>query len=74
MKAYQWFLLGIMAAWTPGLLVLAVLLRRRNIAQDPLHERGRQRADRHEQSPHFARARDLVQVDRRATARGELKS
>jgi hypothetical protein len=28
MHAYQWFLLGMMFAWTPSLLVLAVLLRR----------------------------------------------
>jgi hypothetical protein len=28
--AYQWFLLGMMFAWTPGLLVLAVMLRRRD--------------------------------------------
>jgi hypothetical protein len=25
MRAYQWFLLGMMFAWTPSLLVLAVL-------------------------------------------------
>jgi hypothetical protein len=28
MRAYQWFLLGMMFAWTPSLLVLAVVLRR----------------------------------------------
>jgi len=28
MEAYQWFLLGIMAAFTPSLLVLGVLLAR----------------------------------------------
>jgi hypothetical protein len=28
MRAYQWFLLGMMFAWTPSLLVLAVMLRR----------------------------------------------
>jgi hypothetical protein len=26
--AYHWFLLGLMVAWTPSLLVLAVMLRR----------------------------------------------
>jgi hypothetical protein len=31
MKAYQWFLLGMMVAWTPGLLALALMLRRQNI-------------------------------------------
>ena len=30
MRAYQWFLLGMMFAWTPSLLVLAVMLRRSN--------------------------------------------
>jgi hypothetical protein len=28
MEAYQWFLFGIMVAWTPGLVVLAVMLRK----------------------------------------------
>jgi hypothetical protein len=28
MRAYQWFLLGMMFAWTPSLLVLAMMLRR----------------------------------------------
>jgi hypothetical protein len=27
MEAYQWFLLGMMVAWTPGLLALALMLR-----------------------------------------------
>jgi len=27
MQAYQWFLLGMMVAWTPGLLALALMLR-----------------------------------------------
>jgi hypothetical protein len=31
MEAYQWFLLGMMVAWTPGLLALALLLWRSNI-------------------------------------------
>jgi len=26
MKAYQWFLFGIMVAWTPGFLALALML------------------------------------------------
>ena len=31
MEAYQWFLLGMMVAWTPGLLALAFMLWRRHI-------------------------------------------
>jgi hypothetical protein len=31
MEAYQWFLLGMMIAWIPGLLALALLLWRSNI-------------------------------------------
>jgi len=31
MDAYKWFLLGMMVAWTPGLLMLALTLRRHNI-------------------------------------------
>jgi len=63
MEPYQWFLLGMMVAWTPGLLVLALMLRRRNIGHDPLHERGQpQRADQHSHS--HAQAMDLVQIDR----------
>jgi len=27
MEAYQWFLLGMMVAWTPSLLALALMLR-----------------------------------------------
>ena len=27
MQSYQWFLLGMMVAWTPGLVILAVMLR-----------------------------------------------
>jgi hypothetical protein len=30
MEAYQWFLLGMMVAWMPGLLALALLLWRSN--------------------------------------------
>jgi hypothetical protein len=41
MENYQWFLLGLMAAWTPGLLVLALLLRRHNIDQDYADSSGR---------------------------------
>lgn len=26
MESYQWFLLGMMVAWTPGLVILALLL------------------------------------------------
>jgi hypothetical protein len=64
MESYQWFLLGVMAAWTPGLLVLALMLRRRNIGHA-------QRPDRHRPSP--AQAKDAIQIDRRATGRA-LKS
>jgi hypothetical protein len=28
METYQWFLLGMMVAWTPSLLALALMLRR----------------------------------------------
>jgi len=31
MEAYQWFLLGMMVAWTPGLLALALMLWRHDI-------------------------------------------
>jgi hypothetical protein len=31
MAGYQWFLLGMMVAWTPGLLALALMLRRRHL-------------------------------------------
>jgi hypothetical protein len=44
MQAYQWFLLGMMAAWTPGLLALALILLRHNIdsaGQDSLDDGGR---------------------------------
>jgi hypothetical protein len=37
MEAYQWFLLGMMMAWTPGLLTLALLLRKNHIQQMPPH-------------------------------------
>jgi len=33
MEAYQWFLLGMMVAWTPGLVVLALALRQHSIDQ-----------------------------------------
>jgi len=73
MEAYQWFLLGMMVAWTPGLLVLALMLRRHKIGHDPhISHDGPQRADRRRHSP--ARAMDLVQIDRRTTARRALKS
>ena len=32
MDPYQWFLLGMMVAWTPGLVALALMLSR---AEDP---------------------------------------
>ncbi len=70
-ESYQWFLLGMMVAWTPGLLVLALMLRRRNIGHDP---RGPQRADRRRHNPNYAQTMDMVQIDRRATARRALKS
>jgi hypothetical protein len=31
MEAYQWFLLGMMVAWTPSLVVLSVMLRKQNL-------------------------------------------
>jgi hypothetical protein len=31
MEAYQWFLLGMMVAWTLGLLMLVLMLRRHEI-------------------------------------------
>ena len=37
MQAYKWFLLGMMVAWTPSLLALALILRRQisnNLDQD----------------------------------------
>jgi hypothetical protein len=34
MENYQWFLLGVMVAWTPGLLALALMLSRRGIDQN----------------------------------------
>jgi len=34
MEAYQWFLLGMMVAWTPGLLALALMLLRHNTGAD----------------------------------------
>lgn len=27
MQSYQWFLLGVLSAWTPGLVILAVMLK-----------------------------------------------
>lgn len=37
MEPYQWFLLGMMVAWTPALVVLALLLRRAVTLNDQLH-------------------------------------
>jgi len=34
MEPYQWFLLGLMVAWTPGLLALGFMLWRRHIDQN----------------------------------------
>jgi hypothetical protein len=34
MEALKWFLLGMMVAWTPGLLALALMLRRHHIEQN----------------------------------------
>jgi hypothetical protein len=28
MQSYQWFLLGVMVGWAPGLLILATIARR----------------------------------------------
>ena len=45
MQAYQWFLLGMMLAWTPGLLALALILLRHkidNVGQGSADNTGRQ--------------------------------
>ena len=34
MAAYKWFLLGMMVAWTPGLLALALMLWQRQNSTD----------------------------------------
>ena len=34
MQPYQWFLLGVMVAWTPGLVALALTLRQPDVDQD----------------------------------------
>jgi hypothetical protein len=44
MQAYQWFLLGMMVAWTPGLLALALILLRHsidNVGQGSVDNSGR---------------------------------
>ena len=41
MEAYQWFLLGMMVAWTPGLLALGFMLWRQHIGQDSAESTGR---------------------------------
>jgi len=41
MKAYQWFLLGMMVAWTPGLLALAFMLWRNHIDQSSADNKSR---------------------------------
>jgi hypothetical protein len=45
MKAYQWFLLGMMVAWTPGLLALALKLRRHNV--DSIAQNSADNSSRH---------------------------
>jgi hypothetical protein len=42
MEAYQWFLFGMMVAWTPSLVVLAVLLRKANLPKVLTEEGGLQ--------------------------------
>lgn len=32
MESYHWFLVGVMVAWTPGLIVLALLLSRAELS------------------------------------------
>jgi len=41
MEAYKWFLLGMMVAWTPGLLALALILWRRHIDRDSIDDSNR---------------------------------
>jgi hypothetical protein len=36
-EPYQWFLLGMMVAWTPTLVVLALLLRRAHHPKNHVH-------------------------------------
>jgi hypothetical protein len=45
MEAYQWFLLGVMVAWTPSLLALALMLWRSK-------QRGQQQLARTVGKPH----------------------
>jgi hypothetical protein len=33
MEPYQWFLLGMMVAWTPSLVALAVMLRKEHLPE-----------------------------------------
>ena len=40
MESYQWFLLGIMVAWTPGLLALALVLWRHDVVDSSCSRRG----------------------------------
>jgi hypothetical protein len=39
MEAYQWFLLGLLVVWMPGLLVLALLLWRSIVGQNSADNR-----------------------------------
>ena len=41
MESYHWFLLGMMVAWTPGLLVVALLLWRHHVDQNSEDSSGR---------------------------------
>ena len=43
MQPYQWFLLGMMVAWTPALVVLAVMLRRAFTKPTEAETKGRTR-------------------------------
>jgi hypothetical protein len=41
MEAYQWFLFGVMVAWTPGFLTLALMLWRNHFDQGSADNNGR---------------------------------
>jgi hypothetical protein len=43
MQAYQWFLLGMLVAWTPGLIVLAVMLRQASAALSEIETKNGER-------------------------------
>jgi hypothetical protein len=47
MDSYKWFLLGIMAAWTPGMILLALMLMRDVVFQTgTVEERSEERSDK----------------------------